>query len=83
MKILDIINGRSFYSQNVANVNEEKNLVLADESEFLKPNLMFHDVNIENYLNDETRKIYYISDIHINHKLLQKFPHYTSRKKYD
>lgn len=66
---------------NSITINNNTNLELVDESDFIKPELLLHDFNIGNTSNNNSRKIYYISDIHINHKLIKRYPKQLTKNK--
>lgn len=66
---------------NAIAINNNTNIELVDESDFIKPELLLHDFNIGNTSSNNSRKIYYISDIHINHKLIKKYPKQMTKNK--
>jgi len=40
---------------------------------------LLHESDLDSAEKENTRKIYYISDIHLNHKLIQQFPHHATK----
>lgn len=67
-----------FYSDTLGKISDklykynldEKNI----ETELIRPENIIHEIIQQDSLNEEIRKMYYISDIHICHKLKKQFP---------
>lgn len=66
----------SFYAENVKDYDCNTELMISAENEAVEAIPVRHDMDLvsDATLNDTSRKIYYISDIHLNHKLLKTFP---------
>ncbi|OMD73270.1 hypothetical protein BSK48_05215 [Paenibacillus odorifer] len=64
----------SFYHAAFREYNEDFGVMLSAKNEVVKASAILHDSDIDITLNDDRRKIYYVSDIHIDHKLIRKFP---------
>ncbi|WP_440970910.1 DUF4116 domain-containing protein [Peribacillus frigoritolerans] len=66
----------SFYAENVKDYDCKTELMISAENEVVKAISILHDIDVitNATLNDISHKIYYISDIHLNHKLIKAFP---------
>jgi calcineurin-like phosphoesterase family protein len=66
----------SFYAENVKDSDCNTQLMISAENEVVEAISVLHDNDFLSgaTLNDTSYKIYYISDIHLNHKLLNAFP---------
>ncbi|KQL52675.1 hypothetical protein AN964_03470 [Heyndrickxia shackletonii] len=66
----------SFYDENVKDHECNTELMISAENEVVEAISVLHDIDLvsDATLNDTSHKIYYISDIHLNHKLLKAFP---------
>ncbi|MBT2639446.1 DUF4116 domain-containing protein [Bacillus sp. ISL-39] len=66
----------SFYAENVKDSDCNTQLMISAENEVVEAISVLHDIDFVSgaTLNDTSYKIYYISDIHLNHKLLNAFP---------
>ncbi|MFJ7817767.1 DUF4116 domain-containing protein [Bacillus toyonensis] len=66
----------SFYAENVKDYNCNTEFMISAENEVVEAISVRHDIDLvsDATLNDTSRKLYYISDIHLNHKLLKAFP---------
>lgn len=66
----------SFYAENVKDSDCNTELMISAENEVVEAISVLHDSDLVSgaTLNDTSYKIYYISDIHLNHKLLNAFP---------
>ena len=66
----------SFYAENVKDYDRKTEFMISAENEVVEANSVLHDIDIasDSTLNDTSTKIFYISDIHLNHKLLKAFP---------
>jgi predicted MPP superfamily phosphohydrolase len=66
----------SFYDENVKDYDCNTEFLISAENEVVKAVSVLHDIDLVSNatLNDTSHKIYYISDIHLNHKLLKAFP---------
>lgn len=66
----------SFYAENVKDYDCNTELMISAENEVVEAISVLHDIDLfsNDTLNDTSHKIYYISDIHLNHKLLKAFP---------
>jgi len=66
----------SFYAENVKDYNCNTELMISAENEVVEAISVLHDTDLvsDATLNDTSSRIYYISDIHLNHKLLKAFP---------
>ncbi|MGP4080625.1 DUF4116 domain-containing protein [Pseudalkalibacillus sp. R45] len=66
----------SFYAENIKDYNCYTELMISAENEIVEAGSVLHDNDLfsNGSLTDTSHKIYYISDIHLNHKLLKAFP---------
>lgn len=66
----------SFYTENIKDYDCKTELMISAENEVVEAISVLHDVDLisDTALNDTSFKIYYVSDIHLNHKLLKAFP---------
>ncbi|KAA1186178.1 DUF4116 domain-containing protein [Paenibacillus sp. B2(2019)] len=70
----------SFYHAAVREYGEDFGLMLSAENEVVEACVVLHDSDIDFTFNDNKRKIYYVSDIHINHKLIKRFPERATKQ---
>lgn len=75
-----------FYIQNIDNLKSNKDIKSSLNQENLKPSNIVHESSVVSFpksFQEEMNSniIYYISDIHLDHKLLEKFPKYTKKDK--
>lgn len=77
----------TFYKNNVALVGDDNSdiLLLSAENENVTPAMILHetDLDFSGYdadLWDNSLRVYYISDIHLNYKLQKAFPKYATAK---
>ena len=72
----------SFYNSNVKDIDSQTELLLSVENEIVDAISVLHEADIipMSTLSDHSRKLYYISDIHLNHKILKSFPAYATRQ---
>ena len=67
-----------FYNSTIGQFSEEATALPVLKNESIKAELITHDeTNIEK-LNTYERKIFYITDIHLSHRLLDRFPQYAT-----
>lgn len=66
----------SFYAENIKDYDSNTELMISAENEVVEAISVRHGIDLvpDTTLNETYRKIYYISDIHLNHKLLKAFP---------
>ena len=66
----------SFYAENIKDYNCKTELMISAENEVVEADSVLHDNDLfsNGSLTDSSHKLYYISDIHLNHKLLKAFP---------
>ena len=69
----------SFYDQAVADSADYAALTLSAENELIPAESVLHESDICTAQNHSARKIYYVTDIHLNHKLLKAFPERATR----
>lgn len=69
----------SYYDQVVSNYADFSTLTLSAGNELIPAESVLHESDISATLNNTSRKIYYISDIHLNHKLLKAYPKHATR----
>lgn len=65
----------SFYDLTVKGYTQND----VSSSELIPAEAVLHDTDIGGTISRTSRKLYYISDLHINHKLLEKFPDYATQ----
>lgn len=72
----------SFYSKNITDNGHYCKLMFSAENEVVEAIAVLHesDLSLTSSLNDHSRKIYYVSDIHLNHKLLKAFPDHATKQ---
>lgn len=70
----------TFYNANVREIRSDSSLMLSAENEVIEACTVLHESDFGYALNEDVRKIYYISDIHINHKLIKKFPQHATKQ---
>lgn len=70
----------SFYAKNIRSDGSNLDLTLSAKNELVEASAIHHESNFNapQTLNDSSRKIYYISDIHLNHKLINEFPSHAT-----
>lgn len=66
----------TFYNNTIKNFSEEVLITVPFDNETIEQNLSLDEQFYEE--NNETQKIYYISDLHLNHRLLRKFPQHAT-----
>ncbi len=71
----------SFYTKNIVDHNHNTELLITAENEIFEASVVLHDSDlISNSPSDfSCCRIYYISDIHLNHKLLKAFPSHATK----
>lgn len=69
----------SIYNQLVLNSADFADLMLSKENELVPAETILHELDSGTCLNDSSRKLYYVSDLHLNHKLLERYPMYATR----
>lgn len=69
-----------FYNNNVSNKEEKIDIRNSENNELIEAVSILHDTEFEQIISNYTQRIYYISDIHLNHKLLKKFPQHATRQ---
>lgn len=67
-----------FYNLSIGRFSEETSLMPVLIKEKKGSGLIAHDEIYNGKLNSIGRKIYYITDIHLNHKLIERFPQCAS-----
>lgn len=70
----------TFYINNVGSTEEKIHQRNSESNELIEAMSVLHDTEFDQASSNITQKIYYISDIHLNHKLLKKFPKNATRK---
>jgi hypothetical protein len=70
----------SFYNAHVKDGKAYTELIFSAENEVVEAISVLHDTDLfaDVVLNDTSYKMYYVSDIHLNHKLLKAFPLYAT-----
>lgn len=70
----------AFYSANIKDYECNAQLTLSAENEVVEAIAVLHDTDLVSNitLNDNSHKVYYISDIHLNHKLINAFPSHAT-----
>lgn len=69
----------SIYNQLVFNSAGFADLRFSEENELIPAETVLHELDTDTGLNDSSRKLYYISDLHLNHKLLERYPTHATR----
>lgn len=77
----------TFYANNISDTEHKTQLTFSSNNEVIEAISVLHDTDLftSTSLNDNCSKIYYISDLHLNHKLLNAFPSHATEweiKKY-
>lgn len=70
----------TFYNLNIREIRNDAGLMLSAENEVIEACTVLHESDFGAALNEDVRKIYYISDIHINHKLIKEFPKHATKQ---
>ncbi len=70
----------SFYAESIRDNNCNTELMISAENEVVEATAILHESDFGSILNDNSRKIYYISDIHLNHKLIKEFPSHATKQ---
>ncbi|QLY81210.1 DUF4116 domain-containing protein [Clostridium intestinale] len=70
----------AFYSANIKDYEFNAKLTFSAENEVVEAIAVLHDTDLvsNSTLNDNSSKVYYISDIHLDHKLINAFPSYAT-----
>ena len=68
-----------FFKNNNKKYNRFTDLMLSAENEIIKSFTILHESDFDPDLStdNKTRRVYYISDIHIDHKLHNKFTRFA------
>jgi predicted MPP superfamily phosphohydrolase len=71
----------SFYTENILDHNHNIELMISAENEIVEAGNILHDSDLisNSPLDFSCCRIYYISDIHLNHKLLKVFPSHATK----
>ena len=67
-----------FYNSSIAQFGEEISLLPVLSNETLEAGLISHAEIYSEKLNSYDRKIFYITDIHLNHRLIDRFPNHAT-----
>lgn len=72
----------TFYDENMRDCDESVYITPSAKNEVVEASAVLHESDLaENMtLNESVRRLYYISDIHINHKLKDAFPQYATKE---
>lgn len=70
----------TFYISNISNKEEKVYVRNSENNELIEAASILHDTEFEQTVSNYTQRIYYISDIHLNHKLLKEFPKHATRQ---
>lgn len=84
------INSEILVNQNIYdneyyfdNIEKDKKEILKydneEEMDLVKPESILHELENTESFNNDCKRIYYISDIHLYHKILKKFPEYATK----
>lgn len=63
-----------FYDSVIGQFGEELSLLPVLSNETIEAGLISHAETYSEKLNSHDRKIFYITDLHLNHRLIEKFP---------
>ena len=71
----------SFYSNNIRDHKHNTELMISAENEIVEAITVLHDsdLNINTPIDINHCRLFYISDIHLNHKLLKAFPLHATK----
>ncbi len=67
-----------FYNSSIVRFSEEVSLLPVLSNETIEAGVITHAEIYSEKLNSYDRKIYYITDIHLNHRLIERFPNYAT-----
>lgn len=67
-----------FYDSLIGQFSEEVSLLPVLSNEVLEAGLISHNETYSEKLNSRDRKIFYITDLHLNHRLMNRFPKHAS-----
>jgi len=70
----------SFYARTIRDCSSDVELMLSSANELVAAGPMLHDIEmfLADTSDDQFFKVYYISDIHLNHKLMAAFPSHAT-----
>lgn len=68
----------TFYNSAIGQFSEEISQLPVLKNETIKAELITHDETDFEKLNAYDRKIFYITDIHLDHRLIDRFPRYAT-----
>jgi len=76
----NLYNNDYYYNKIEKNIDKIIESNYAEENdELIKPENILHEIEESDTFNNDCRKIYYISDIHLCHKLYKRFPKYATK----
>lgn len=67
-----------FYNSSIVQFSEEVSLLPVLSNETVEARMITHAETYSEKLNSYDRKIYYITDIHLNHRLIERFPNFAT-----
>ena len=67
-----------FYNSSIGRFIEDVSLLPVLSNETIEAGLISHAEFYSGKLNSHDRKIFYITDIHLNHRLIEKFPNFAT-----
>lgn len=70
----------TFYRSTVCEFNDSYNLSNSVMGELIPANALVHDPDVYVSYLEAQRKVYYVSDIHLNHRLIQAFPKHATEQ---
>lgn len=70
----------SFYSNNIISKENKNEVRNSENNEVIDAASILHNTDFEQTVSNYSQKMYYISDIHLNHKLLKKFPRHATKQ---
>jgi len=68
-----------FYEENIGKYNECTEFDFSAKNEQIEAASILHAENFEALQGENVIKIYYISDIHLNHKIKKRFPEFATK----
>jgi len=70
----------AFYAENIRKYSDNVEIRFSTENDMIEASAILHAEDFDDATDIDSKKIYYISDIHINHKILNKFPEYATKE---
>lgn len=70
----------AYFKKHILNRDNVLGLKLSEENEIIPAEIVLHDTDFGQSLGGNDYRMYYISDIHLNHRLQNKFPEHATKQ---